>query len=213
MKNEALRRRGVRAIVFASALVASAACQSKNERLVGEWQEGCSAGDLDKCASLGEAYAKGIGTPENSARAATTYRDACSRGGVRACMLLGEAYAVGSGVSKDSVQASTYLGKACDEGEEDACVRACDLLGDPVRCLRVGVLSSKGAKDLQRAASFFRKACEHGHPLGCREIATMYRDGVGVPKDANRAGELFKRADQLLRMACGGASKPEYCDM
>ncbi len=213
MNNEAVVRRGVRAIFFASALLASVACQSKNERLVDEWQEGCSSGDLDKCANLGEAYAKGIGTSQNATRATTTYRDACSRGGVRACMLLGEAYALGSGVAKDTVQASTYLGKACDEGEEDACVRACDLLNDPVRCLRVGVLSSKGAKDLQRAAAFYRKACDYGHPLGCREIATMYRDGVGVPRDPDRAGELFRRADQLLRTACGGASKPEYCDM
>jgi TPR repeat protein len=200
------------AIAFVGLLFASG-CETKEQRFVREWQEGCAAGDPDKCANLGESYAKGIGVPLDAQKAATIYRDACDRGGVRACLLLGEAYAKGAGVLKDTGQASAFLGRACEAGEEEACVRACDLLNDSVRCLRVGVLSSKGAKDLTRAASYFRKACENGHPLGCREAGTMYRDGSGVPKDADRASQLFRRADELRSTACGGVTKPDYCDM
>jgi TPR repeat protein len=188
-------------------------CETKEQRFARQWQEGCSAGDPDKCANLGESYAKGIGVPLDPARAVTIYRDACDRGGFRACLLLGEAYAKGAGVPKDTGQASAFLGRACEAGEEEACVRACDALNDSVRCLRVGVLSSKGAKDLTRAASYFRKACDNGHPLGCREAGSMYRDGFGVPKDADRATQLLRRGDELRRTACTGMTKPDYCDM
>ena len=200
-------------LVFASAVVALAGCESKEQRLAGEWQEGCTAGDLDKCANLGESYARGIGVTQDLAKAASFYVDACNRGGARACQLLGEAHAVGAGVPKDTAQASLFLGKACEAGEEEACVRACETLNDPVRCLRVAVLSAKGAKDPKRAAAYFRKACDNGHPLGCRELGTMYRDGVGVNKDTDRATEFLRRADELIRTACAGAAKPDYCDM
>jgi TPR repeat protein len=203
----------VSAIVLASTIVLMTGCESKEQRLVNEWQEGCSSGDLDKCANLGESYAKGLGVAVDPAKASTVYKDACNRGGARACLLLGDAYASGVGVAKDPTQASAFLGKACDEGEEEACVHACDGLADSVRCLRVGVLSSKGAKDPKRAATYFRKACDNGHPLGCKELGTMYRDGVGMNKDVERATEFLKRADELLRTACGGDAKPDYCDM
>jgi TPR repeat protein len=201
------------AIVSLSLVLALGGCETKEQRLAGEWQEGCTAGDLDKCANLGESYAKGTGVAQDPAKAANIFRDACNRGGARACMLLGEAYANGAGVTKDTAQANEFLGKGCDSGEEESCVRACDLLNDAVRCLRVGVLSSKGAKDPKRAATFFRKACDNGHPLGCRELGMMYRDGVGLAKDTDKATEFLKRGDELLRTACSGATKPEYCDM
>jgi TPR repeat protein len=212
MHNAMAKGSSVCAVVFIGLLVFTG-CETREQRFAREWQEGCSAGDPDKCANLGESYAKGIGVPLDPARAATIYRDACNRDGVRACLLLGEAYAKGDGVTKDTGQASAFLGRACEAGEEEACVRACDVLNDSVRCLRVGVLSGKGAKDLTRAASYFRKACDNGHPLGCREAGTMYRDGFGVPKDANRATQLLRRADELLRTACSAASRPDYCDM
>jgi len=204
---------GVCAIILTSAAFAALGCESKEQRLFHEWQEGCTAGDLDKCANLGESYAKGIGVAQDPAKGATVLRDACDRSGARGCLLLGEAYMAGAGVAKDLAQASASFGKACEEGEEEGCVRACDALNDPVRCLRVAVLSSKGAKDPIRAATYFRKACDNGHPLGCKELGMMYRDGIGLTKDADRASEFLKRSDELLRTACSGATKPDYCDM
>jgi len=213
MHGVAARGSGVCAIVSLSALLALAGCETKDQRLFGEWQEGCSSGDLDKCANLGESYAKGIGVAPDPAKAVNVYRDACGREGARACMLLGDAYASGTGIGKSTERASQFLGKACDAGEEEACVHACDLLSEAVRCLRVGVLSSKGAKDPKRAATFFRKACDNGHPLGCRELGMMYRDGLGMDRDVDKATQFLKRSDELLRTACSGASKPDYCDM
>jgi TPR repeat protein len=213
MHNEAVRGSGVCAIMITAAALAVAGCESKEQRLVTEWQEGCTAGDLDKCANLAESYAKGSGVAQDPAKAATILRDACSRNGSRGCLLLGDAYMNGTGVTKDASQALNFYGRACEEGDEEGCVRACDALNDAVRCLRVGVLSAKGAKDPKRAAVYFHKACDNGHPLGCRELGTMYRDGVGVKQDADLATEFLRRADGLLRTACSGAAKPDYCDL
>jgi TPR repeat protein len=200
-------------MLIMSVALAVAGCESKEQRLVGEWQEGCNSGALDKCANLAESYAKGSGVAQDPAKAASILRDACNRSGARACMLLGDAYLSGTGVTKDTTQASSFYGQACDDGEEEGCVRACDALNDAVRCLRVGVLSAKGAKDPKRAAVYFHKACDNGHPLGCKELGAMYRDGNGVIKDADLATNFLRRGDELLRTACSGATKPDYCDL
>ena len=213
MHDVAMRGSGVCAILIMSAALSLAGCETKEQRLFNEWHEGCSAGDLDKCANLGESFIKGIGVAQDSQKGATVLGDTCNRGGAHACLMLGDAYLNGLGIGKDSAQALVFFGRACEEGEEEGCVRACDALNDAVRCLRVGVLSSKGAKDPKRAAAYFRKACDNGHPLGCKELGAMYRDGNGVTKDADRATEALKRADELLRTACSGSSKPEYCDL
>ena len=213
MHSEAVRGSGVCAILLMSLALVLAGCESKEQRLVTEWQEGCTAGDLDKCANLAESYAKGSGVAQDPTKATTILRDACSRGGARGCLLLGDTYLNGAGVTKDTTQALSFYGRACEEGEEEGCVRACDTLNDAVRCLRVGVLSAKGAKDPKRAAVYFHKACDNGHPLGCKELGAMYRDGLGVKQDADLATEFLRRADALLRTACGGATKPDYCDL
>jgi TPR repeat protein len=194
-------------------LFLATACQSKEKEFVEQWAKGCSAGDLARCADLGETYLKGVGAPRDPNKAIEILRKACKEDGAHACAVLAQAYATGDGVAQDPTQASVLRGKACEDGDEEACVQACDNSKEAVRCLRVAVLSVKGAKDLKRAATYYRKACDLGHPLGCREVGGMYRDGVGVPKDADRAGELLNKADALLRTACAGAPRPDYCDL
>jgi TPR repeat protein len=195
------------------ALVLAVGCQSQEKEFVGEWNKACSAGDLARCADLGETYLKGIGAPKDPNKGIEILRKACNQDGAHACAVLAQAYAEGDGVAKDPSQATALLGRACEDGDEEACVAGCDVSKEAVRCLRVGLLSAKGAKDPRRAATYYRKACDLGHPLGCRELGIMYRDGVSVPKDVDRAGELLKKADDLMRTACAGATKPEYCDL
>jgi len=195
------------------ALVITAGCQSGEKEFVADWNKACSAGDLARCADLGEVYLKGIDAPKDPAKGVEILRKACNQDGAHACAVLSQAYAEGIGVAKDPSQATSLLGRACEDGDEEACVQGCDKSKEAVRCLRVGLLSAKGAKDPNRAANYYRKSCELGHPLGCRELGIMYRDGVSVPKDVDRAGELLKKADDLMRTACAGATKPDYCDL
>jgi TPR repeat protein len=198
---------------FIGAASLATACDSKEKRMFDEASASCTDGELPACALLGEYYAKGLGTAPNEAKASQIFQAACDRGNRRACLLLGNAYAAGRGVPRDPTRAGLLLGQACEFGEEDACRDACDVLGDAARCLRVGVLSANGSRDPHRAAAYYEKACDRGHPLGCKEVATMYRDGVGVEKNADRAAELWKRADTLMRSACDGPTRPEYCEL
>src|SRR5262245_55522766 len=102
MHSEAVWGSGVCAILIMSAAFTLAGCESKEQRLATEWQEGCTAGDLDKCANLAESYARGSGVAADPAKAANILRDACNRGGARGCLRLGEAYMSGVGVNKDT---------------------------------------------------------------------------------------------------------------
>jgi len=200
-------------VVLASTMLGAAGCESKDRRLVGEWERSCAAGDLDDCAAVGEAYVKGSGVPKDTARGVATLSDGCKRGGARACLVLGDAQATGADLPRDETQARAYLGKACDEGVQEGCVRSCDLYGDATRCLHVAVLAAQGGKDLQRAGAYYRKACEHGHPLACREVGRLYRDGIGVNRDPALAATYANKADELLKSACAAATKPDYCDL
>jgi TPR repeat protein len=195
------------------ALALFCACDTKEQRLINEASASCTDGELAACAVLGEYYAQGLAAPADDAKAAATYQKACDRGGRRACMLLGNAYIAGKGVPKEPGRGGSLLAQACEAGEQDACRDACDNLGDAPRCLRVGVLSATGGKDPHRAAAYYEKACDRGHPLGCKELSLMYRDGAGVEKNADRAAELWKRADSLMQSACAGPARPEYCEL
>ncbi len=178
-----------------------------------EWEEACAKGDLGLCAEVGESYAKGIGVAQDYAKAANVYREACERDGARACMLLGLAHLSGQGVSKDEAQASQFLGKSCDLGDKNGCAHACDDVGDAIRCLRVGLLAGRGGTDLPRAVAYYRKACDRGHPLGCREAAIILGNGVGATnKDTDRAAELYKKADEMTKVACSRTKKPDFCE-
>jgi TPR repeat protein len=198
--------------LFGAVLVLSG-CPSEEKEFVGEWNKACTAGDLARCADLGETYMKGVGAPRDVNKGVEILRTACNKDGAHACAVLAQAYLQGEGVAADPTQANMLLGRACEDGDEQACVQACDSSKEAVRCLRVGLLSAKGAKDPRRAATYYGKACDLGHPLGCRELGIMYRDGVSVPKDVDKAGALLKKADELMRTACAGPTKPEYCDL
>lgn len=197
--------------LLATALLATVACKSKEQQQAEDWQSACNSGTLGACADLGEAYAHGIGVPVNPGRAIELYERACTGNFAHGCGLLGKAYADGTGVSKDSVKARELLSKACGSGDRDSCAGACEL-GDAERCLPVALLAAQGGKDLARAAVYYRKGCDFGHPLACREAARMYQDGQGIAKDTAEAGRLLKRADELMKVACAGATRPDYCD-
>jgi TPR repeat protein len=204
---------GGRAVMVALAMVAAAGCESKEQRMLGEWERGCAAGELDSCAAAGEAYVKGMGAAKDTAKGLAMLGDGCKRGGARACLVLGEGHATGTDLPRDEAEARKFLGKACDEGVQEGCVRSCDFYGDAIRCLHVAVLAAQGGKDLQRAGAYYRKACDHGHPLACREVGRMYREGIGVNKDGAQAAAYSSKADELFKSACAAPTKPDYCDL
>ena len=51
-----------------------------------------------------------------------------------------------------------------------------------------------GAKQYARAFEAFTEAAAEGHPAALRRLAVMYRYGIVVPKDIDRAIEFLEKA-------------------
>ncbi len=54
-------------------------------------------------------------------------------------------------------------------------------------------------RDATRAAESFRKACDLGTAIGCRNLADLYDDGKGVPRNAKLAKQYRDRYKELER--------------
>jgi uncharacterized protein len=53
------------------------------------------------------------------------------------------------------------------------------------------------------AIPWFQRACDGKSQLGCLGLGTLYKDGRGVPKDAAKSKDLFKKAcDGKVAAAC-----------
>ena len=62
----------------------------------------------------------------------------------------------------------------------------------------------EGKKDYKIAIGYFRTAVEMGWYEAFANLAIMYRQGFGVPKDTERADKLEKQAHILLKQAAEG---------
>ena len=151
-------------------------------------------GDGTECFKHGEAYRKGDGVSQDTARAGQYYRLACEDGVAEGCHALGRLYYNGQGVRRDWTRAMELHTQACAEGVGAGC-------GD------LGVMYSKGegvSRDPVRAADLLRQACDSGVAWGCGWLGAMYSKGEGVRLDRVHAAELYKRAcDGGVAWGCG----------
>ena len=93
---------------------------------------------------------------------------------------------------------------------------AYSMLGDLLGTIIAGVEPEFAVVKLEGDAVFAAASAASLDSQGDRvlkKLGTMYRDGNGIEKDIDRATEFLKRGDELLRTACSGSAKPDYCDM
>ncbi|HEY5934311.1 MAG TPA: hypothetical protein VIU61_06750, partial [Kofleriaceae bacterium] len=64
-------------------------------------------------------------------------------------------------------------------------------------CVVLGVVYQLGLVDFTKAATYYDRGCKGGESSGCVNLALLYRDGTGVPRDEDRARQLIKRACEL----------------
>lgn len=72
--------------------------------------------------------------------------------------------------------------------------------GNPIDELRYGDLLLKtalGPKDKQRALEWFKKSADHLNCDAMYQLALMYRDGIGTPRNPNACAELLEKASQM----------------
>jgi TPR repeat protein len=163
----------------------------------------CLASNLGGCLNVGRAYRDGIGVAVDEAKAAAIFREACDRkvnqddvhaaeNGARACSLLGGLYMSGEGIPKDLEKGRELSVLGCERG-------------DSFGCFNAAVCFSSGADaNPAQAASYFERACKLGDGESCHQLATAYRKGDGVGRDAQRAKALEKQACDLgFKASCG----------
>lgn len=151
------------------------------------FRHACSAHEISGCASYAELMQTGEGgVPIDFADAVKLFSQACTQGSFRACHGVGMALLEGRGVPKQSAAAAPYLDYAC----EYKFAPACDALA--------GLLESgEAGTNLAKAVRLSEFSCQQGIGTACLRLSTYYERGVGVGRDAHRAGELRQRACRL----------------
>jgi len=168
-------------------------------------------------SSLGNAYAKGDGVPQDDAEAVNWYRKAAEQGHAEAQFNLGLRYANGKGVLKNKTEAMEWYRKAAEQGLAKAQYNlgACHGLVDPAEAVEwflkaaeqglaqaqfiLGVRYANG-KELQQndaaAVIWYRKAAEQGHAEAQYFLGRCYDNGEGIVKNEAEAANWYRKAGE-----------------
>jgi hypothetical protein len=159
------------------------------------FRKGADAGDGLCLYDLGRSYYVGRGVPKTLAKAndylhrsVDPLRKAADAGEPLAMTYLGIMYFNGGGgLDRDDAEAVKWFRKAVTQGEPHAMA----FLGEATRTGRGGLTASD-----TDALALFRKAADVGDPLGMHNLAFMYAEGHGIPKDPKQAASwMTKSAD------------------
>ena len=146
---------------------------------------GCDAGDGDSCSYLSSLYSKNPGLLGPDPREALLRKRACNQGRGRACMIQAQ---------KETLEVETDWEKVIDYWD-----RSCGN-GNVIGCTMLGGYAERGERpferDLARARAYYELACGWRFPRGCAHLALLYRDGIGVPRNPEKAKALLRLADR-----------------
>lgn len=149
--------------------------------------QACAAHEASGCASYAELMQTGEGgVPVNPRNAVEMFSKACTQGSFRACHGVGMALLEGRGIAKQAAEAAPYLHYACDYKFAPACDALAGLFD-----------SGQAGTNLAEAVRLSAFSCEQGIATGCLRLSNYYDRGLGVGRDAERAGELRERACRL----------------
>ncbi len=155
-----------------------------------EWYEKASAqGESTAKNNLGYLYQHGKGTAVNLKRAFELFEESAKADNMYGCANLAYMYDSGTYVNQDYALAYKWYLKAAE-------------LGNPNSMNMVGQfnLNGKGReKDYATAAKWYKKAIETDPKHGAAHcnLGYCYEFGCGVPKDLNKALELYEKSANL----------------
>jgi len=142
-------------------------------------------GDIKAQFTLGSAYELGRGVAPDFAEAARWYQKAADAGNPGAQAHLGKLYAEGKGLPRDLAAAVKWYARAAVQGDSQAQTN-------------LGCVYFNGDGGLQRdyneAARWFSKAAAQRNPLAEANLATLYAEGFGLPRDPEKAANLYLEA-------------------
>ena len=149
--------------------------------------------------NLGICYDIGEGVPQNYNLAVQWYTKAAAQGHRAAQCSLAMCYYNGHGVAEDSGQAVEWLKRAAQRGDAFAQYLLCMCRPES----EPGQIAEQGS-----AWKYLLQAAEQGHSGAEYELGLRFRDGLGVPRDLERACTYLSRAaecgDPAARSALEG---------
>jgi uncharacterized protein len=189
--------RGLVRALFCSLALAGAADAAEPDFAYGAYQAGHykrsareatdrlakDSNDTAAMTLLGEIYRLGLGVRADPSIAADWYRLAAERGDRNAMHALALALFGGDGVARDQAKASDWLQKAAAKGQPEACFN-----------LALALLASGKADELQRAVILLQTAAEAEIADAQHALASLIKQGRGVPQDDDAAAEMMRRA-------------------
>ena len=136
------------------------------------------AGRPEGYYNLGVCYESGMGTAGDMAKSIQNYQKAAEMGLTQAMQKLASLYIAGAGVPHNPDLGMAWLEKAAGAGM-------------PQAMNELGVIHLSGLlgqkKDEKKALSMFIRAADTGNLEAMKNIAVMYKDGLGVTADPAKA--------------------------
>jgi len=160
-------------------------------------QELVDAGDVSAFEPLARLYEDGRGVERDWSRAFELRRRGAKAGDANAQTGLARAFRFGLGVAPDVQAAFDWGVRALEQGAFDERPAALGLVGE-ILFDGEGVVE----RDRERAFSFFWEARTGDDATALEGLAVCYRDGIGVPQDAEAERDWLERAfEAALRKA------------
>ena len=160
-------------------------------------QELVDAGNVSAFEPLARLYEDGRGVERDWARAFELRRQGAEAGDPNAQTGLARAFRFGLGVAPDVQAAFDWGVRALEQGAFDERPAALGLVGE-ILFDGEGVVE----RDRERALSFFWEARTGDDAAALEGLAVCYRDGIGVPQDAEAERDWLERAfEAALRKA------------
>ena len=142
-------------------------------------------GNIKALNSLGWCYEKGFGVDKNNFQAYSFYKTSALKGYEYAYVNVAQCYMRGLGTQPDTIKAIAWFEKAAE-------------LGYRVAQTNAGFLNFY-QRDFKKAVHWLTLAANNQDPSpnAIELLAYCYEEGLGVPKDINKAIELYKEAYRL----------------
>ena len=142
-------------------------------------------GHADATGGLGYFHANGIIVKKDLATAAEYFRKGAEANGPRSKLNYGRALLYGRGVEKNVAEGVKWIDKALSDGVPDACFAKGEFYFN-------GTFGH--SQDYERAREYLQKAADADNAPAENMIGTLYRNGLGVPRDVVKAEHWFRKA-------------------
>lgn len=161
-------------------------------RYVSLTEEKANGGDVGAMLDLGKLFYTGSRLyPKNMEKARFWFTRAADSGQADAQYQTAVMISKGIGGSRDEALATQYYEKALHSWQKEA------EAGDSKAALWVGLLYEKKlvpGSSPEKSVPWLIRAAEHGNLTAQGLLAFKYRDGLGVPQDADWAVQWFEKA-------------------